>query len=185
MTLKAYYDNIQAKTGKTPQDFVALAEKKGYLKRGVKAGQIVDWLKNDYGLGRGHAMALVLAFQQAAGPKLTRDDRVGKLFRGARLRWRPPYEAMLGRLKKYGPDVSFSTTDSYISFLRKGRKFAIVQPTRERLDIGIKLKGVPPKDRFKASGSWNAMVTHRVQITDAKQTNEEVLSWLRRAYDQA
>ncbi|KJS11615.1 MAG: hypothetical protein VR78_12785 [Hoeflea sp. BRH_c9] len=63
MTFKAYIDNIQAKTGKTPDDFRRMAEQKGYIEagaigKGVKAGQIVDWLKADFDLGRGHAMAI-------------------------------------------------------------------------------------------------------------------------------
>jgi hypothetical protein len=63
MTFKAYIDNIQAKTGKTPGDFRQMAEQKGFveggaIKKGVKAGQIVAWLKADFDLGRGHAMAV-------------------------------------------------------------------------------------------------------------------------------
>jgi hypothetical protein len=63
MTFKAYIDNIRAKTGKSPDDFRKLAEQKGFtdggaLKKNVKAGQIVDWLKADFDLGRGHAMAI-------------------------------------------------------------------------------------------------------------------------------
>jgi hypothetical protein len=45
-----------AKTGKTPDDFKVLAEKK--LKAGVKAGEIAAWLKRDFELGHGHAMAV-------------------------------------------------------------------------------------------------------------------------------
>jgi len=65
MTFKAYIDNIQAKTGKTPSDFRKAAEQKGFLegdtvKAGVKAGQIVAWLKEDFELGRGHAMAVYM-----------------------------------------------------------------------------------------------------------------------------
>jgi hypothetical protein len=58
MSFQAYLDSIQAKTGKTPADFKKLAEKKGLLKPGVKAGQIVAWLKEDFDLGHGHAMAI-------------------------------------------------------------------------------------------------------------------------------
>jgi hypothetical protein len=58
MTFQAYIDNIKAKTGKTPEDFRAIAEKKGLLKPGVKAGEIVAWLAKDFDLGRGHAMAI-------------------------------------------------------------------------------------------------------------------------------
>jgi hypothetical protein len=63
MSFQAYIDNIKAKTGKTPEDFRKVAEKKGLLKPGVKAGQIVAWLKRDFNLGHGHAMAIYAAFK--------------------------------------------------------------------------------------------------------------------------
>jgi hypothetical protein len=68
MSFQAYIDNIKAKTGKGPDDFKKLAEAKGFLqngkiKDGVKAGQIVDWLKKDFELGHGHAMAIYALFR--------------------------------------------------------------------------------------------------------------------------
>ena len=63
MSFQAYIDNIKAKTGKSPEDFKKLAEKKGLLKPGVKAGEIVDWLKKDFDLGHGHAMAIYASFK--------------------------------------------------------------------------------------------------------------------------
>ena len=70
MSFQAYLDNIQTKTGKTPADFKKLAEKKGFLKNGklaegVKAGEIVQWLKDDFELGHGHSMALFALFKGA------------------------------------------------------------------------------------------------------------------------
>ena len=63
MSFQAYLDNIQAKTGKTPADFKALAQAKGFatadgIAPGVKATQITDWLKAEFDLGHGHAMAI-------------------------------------------------------------------------------------------------------------------------------
>ncbi|MBC7688675.1 MAG: DUF4287 domain-containing protein [Aquabacterium sp.] len=58
MSFQAYIDNIKAKTGKLPEDFKKLAEKKGLLKEGIKAGEIVKWLKEEFDLGHGHAMAI-------------------------------------------------------------------------------------------------------------------------------
>ncbi|MFA6440212.1 MAG: DUF4287 domain-containing protein [Bacteriovoracaceae bacterium] len=58
MSLQAYIDNIKTKTGKSPDDFKKIAAKNGLLKAGTKAGQIVAWLKKDFGLGHGHAMAI-------------------------------------------------------------------------------------------------------------------------------
>ncbi|HEY5707188.1 MAG TPA: DUF4287 domain-containing protein [Terrimicrobiaceae bacterium] len=70
MSFQAYLTNIQAKTGKSPADFRALAEKKGFthngqLAAGVKAGAIVKWLKEDFQLGHGHAMAIVALLKGA------------------------------------------------------------------------------------------------------------------------
>ncbi len=70
MSFQAYLDNIKTKTGKSPDDFKKLAEKKGFLKKGkltegVKAGELVQWLKDDFELGHGHAMALFALFKGA------------------------------------------------------------------------------------------------------------------------
>jgi len=59
MSFQAYLDNIEDKTGLTPRQFIALAREKGFDAPGTKATPIVDWLKEDYDLGRGHAMAIV------------------------------------------------------------------------------------------------------------------------------
>lgn len=68
MSFQAYLDNIEEKTGKTPQEFIAEAKSKGFDKPETKAGEIINWLKKDYGLGRGHAMALVYVIKN--GPKI-------------------------------------------------------------------------------------------------------------------
>lgn len=58
MSFQAYLDNIETKTGLTPRQFIELARERGF-DAGTKATPIVAWLKEDYGLGHGHAMALV------------------------------------------------------------------------------------------------------------------------------
>jgi len=59
MSFQAYLDNIEAKTGLTPRQFIELAHERGLDAPGTKAGDILTWLKDDYDLGRGHGMALV------------------------------------------------------------------------------------------------------------------------------
>jgi predicted transport protein len=185
MTLKAYLDNIQTQTGKTPQDFLDLAEEKGLLKQGVKTGQIVSWLKEDFGLGQGHAMAIVLTLRQVTEPRVSKTNQVAKLFNGDKARWRKPYDDLLSRVKKFGPDVSISPTNTYISFRRKNNKFAIVQVTSDPLDIDIKLKETKITRPFEPAGAWNSMVTHRVRIADPKQIDANIVSWLQQAYEKA
>jgi hypothetical protein len=65
MSFQAYIDNIQEKTGKSPDDFRKAAETKGLLVPETKATQVTDWLKADYGLGQGHAMAIYKTLKDA------------------------------------------------------------------------------------------------------------------------
>lgn len=68
MSFQAYLDNIEAKTGLTPRQFIAQASEKGFGP-GTKAGEIIAWLADDYALGRGHAMALVHVITK--GPQIS------------------------------------------------------------------------------------------------------------------
>ncbi|NHT16532.1 DUF4287 domain-containing protein [Cellulomonas sp. IC4_254] len=68
MSFQAYLDAIEGKTGRTPRALVDEARAKGLDAPDVKAGAIVAWLAEDYGLGRGHAMALVHVIKN--GPQI-------------------------------------------------------------------------------------------------------------------
>jgi hypothetical protein len=158
-----------------------LAAKKGL----TKTGEIVVWLKEDFALGHGHANAIALVIMQHDQPRISTDDAIAAHFTGNKARWRKTYDALMAKVSKFGADVAVAPAKSYLSLLRGSKKFGIVQVTAERMDIGIKLKGVAPSERLEAAGSWNAMVTHRVRITDPKQAGKEVLAWLKQAYDAA
>jgi hypothetical protein len=66
MSFQAYLDNIEKNTGLTPREFMALANERGLDQPSVKSAEIVQWLKDDYDLGRGHAMALVHVIKNGA-----------------------------------------------------------------------------------------------------------------------
>jgi len=184
MSFQAYIDTIKAKTGLDPADFKKLAHDKGLLADGVKAGEIITWLADDYGLGRGHAMALVATFKPEKMARSNPGEAVAKQFSGAKAHWQPVYDSLLAALADNGP-VDIAATSSYISLLKGTKKFAIVAVTADRLDVGIKLKGAEPTERFEPSGSWNSMVTHRVRVTAADQVDSELLGWLAKAYEAA
>jgi Domain of unknown function (DUF4287)/Domain of unknown function (DUF5655) len=182
MSFQAYLDNIKAKTGKTPDDFRVLAQEKGLSKH----GEIVAWLKADFALGHGHAQAIAHLLLGPNAFAVSSDDRLAKLFTGSKAVWRGTYDAIEAQILCFGPDAGVASTSTYVSLLRGKKKFAVVQPSSaERLDIGIKLRGVPVTERLEAAGSWNSMVTHRVRVTDASQLDAELLGWLRQAYDLA
>ena len=63
MSFEAYLDNIRAKTGKTPAQFKTMAAKAGVYKPDMKANALVAWLKEEFELGHGHAMAIWKSFK--------------------------------------------------------------------------------------------------------------------------
>jgi hypothetical protein len=80
-----------------------------------------------------------------------------------------------------------STLRSSCARLRGTKKFAVLAVTAKRMDVGLKLKGDPVPElvegRLAPSGIWNAMVTHRVQLTAPYELDAELATWLRAAYD--
>jgi len=179
MSFQAYLDNIQTKTGKTPADFKTMAAEKGL----ATTAEILDWLKKDFGLGHGHAMAIVHLIVHEENLKASPEDKTAQLFAGNKGKWREGWDKIAEQIKRFGPDVSTSSGQTYINLLRNGKKFAIVQPSSvERMDIGIKLKGTDAAGRLEAAGTWNAMVTHRVKVTVPEQIDAEIFEWLKKAY---
>lgn len=178
---QSYLDNITAKTGKTPEDFRQLAAGKGFS----KTGEVVAWLKTEFALGHGHANALAHVIFTQGQEQVSADDAVAAHFTGKKAAWRKAYDDLVAAISPFGADVAVEPGKTYLSLLRNTKKFGIVQVTGDRLDLGIKLKGVSLTERLEAAGSWNAMVTHRVRITNPEAIDAEVIGWLKEAYGAA
>ncbi len=133
-----------------------------------------------------HGYANLVAHKALAGDApASGDDLIATQYAGAKESLRPIYDKLISIVHKFGKDVEISPKKSYVS-LRRNKQFAIVQPsTRTRVDLGLNLKGVPPTARLEKSGSFNAMVSHRVRIETPKGLDREVREWLQKAYDQA
>jgi len=75
MTYKAYMQNIEAKTGKSPEDLWKIANKMGFIKEGkivATHAQLLGWLKSDIGLGHVHAnMVIVYLRLRTNDPKVS------------------------------------------------------------------------------------------------------------------
>jgi predicted transport protein len=172
--------NLESKTGKSLADWVKLVQ----AEKLEKHGERVTFLKSKHGLGHGYAN--LVAHSVAGGGTPSRgEDPVAAQYEGAKAPLRPAYDSILAAVQKFGPDVEVAPKKAYVS-LRRKKQFAIVQPsTATRLDVGLNLKGVPPKGRLEVSGSFNSMVSHRVRLESGKGVDKELIGWLKQAYDQA
>ena len=174
--------NLEEKTGRSMDAWVKIARDAGPMKH----GQLVAFLKKEHALTHGYANQIALrALAADDAPPAGSADLVDAQYGGAKAALRPVYDALVAAVRAFGPDTEFAPKKAYVS-LRRAKQFGVIQPsTAMRVDVGLVLKGVAPKGRLEASGSFNAMVTHRVRLGSAAEVDRELIAWLRRAYDQA
>ena len=174
--------NLEAKTGRSLDAWTRLAIASGTTKH----GELVKRLKDEHGLTHGYANLVAhTALKSDAGALAETTDLVAAQYAGDKAALRPIYDAVRAVVQGFGDDVEIAPKKGYVS-LRRSKQFAIVQPsTKTRVDLGLNLKGVNPEGRLEASGSFNAMVSHRVRLGAAAEVDAEVVAWLKRAYDAA
>lgn len=174
--------NLQEKTGKSIDQWVAIVKAMGARKH----GEIVSALKGDHGLGHGYANLVAHAAKGLVGADAPPgEDLVAAQYGGEKATLMPLYDTLIRAVTAFGKDVEVSPKKTYVS-LRRSKQFALIQPsTRTRLDVGLNLKGVKPAGRLEASGSFNSMCTHRVRVETATDIDKALLGWLKDAYDRA
>jgi predicted transport protein len=148
-------------------------------------GQLVKLLKSEHGVTHGYANLIVhKALRSDDASVGTEDDLVDAQYAGKKAELRPIYDAVIARVQQFGADVELAPKKAYVS-LRRSKQFGILQPGAGRLDVGINLKNEPATERLEPSGSFNAMVSHRVRITNVREVDDQLIGWLRTAYDRA
>lgn len=171
--------NIAEQTGKSVAQWVALARKTGFAKH----GEILKWLKAEHGIGHGYANHL--AKQALKDEDNDEADLVAAQYAGKKGGLMPLYLALVKAASVLGPDVEIAPKKNNVS-IRRNKQFALFQAsTADRIDVGLILKGVEPDGRLEASGSFNAMFTHRVRISSEKEIDRQFKAWLKQAYSAA
>lgn len=172
--------NLAEKTGKSLEQWASIAAASG----AAKHGEMVQFLKSAHGLTHGYANLVAhAALKSDAASLAAMTDLVADQYSGDKAGLRPIYDAVIAAAKAAG-EFEIAPKKAYVS-LRRSRQFAIVQPsTKSRIDLGLNLKGVAPTGRLEASGSFNAMVTHRVRLEKADDVDNDVRAWIRMAFDQ-
>ena len=173
-------DNMPAKTGKSLDEWLAICGRSGLEQH----GEIVKHLKADHGMTHGFANLVAHKFREAGSGGAPVDPVVAQ-YAGPKAGLRPIYDALIDAVTAFGGDVEVAPKKAYVS-LRRKKQFALVQPsTRTRVDVGINLKGTAPTDRLETSGSFNAMVSHRVRLGEPTDVDAELVDWLQQAYQAA
>jgi Domain of unknown function (DUF5655)/Domain of unknown function (DUF4287) len=176
-------DNIQKKTGKSLDELAAIVHKSGLTKH----GEIRDMLKEKLGLGYGDANALVHAAFQSDGQRAAEGKSteavLDEIYSGAKASQRPIHEALMMRIAKFG-EFELVPKKGYVS-LRRKKQFAMIGPkTNTRFEVGINAKDFKKNPRLLEQPK-GSMCNYIVNLTDAKEVDSELISWIKSAYEGA
>ncbi|MCR9153840.1 MAG: DUF4287 domain-containing protein [Bacteroidetes bacterium] len=175
--LKTMIDNMPAKTGKS------LTEWKAILKEAnlAKHGEMLKLLKGEYGVSHGFANTIASLYRQDDAPEV---DLVAEQYK-AKEKLLPIYTALMEQIEKLGDDLKIVPKKTSVSIIRK-KQFLLLKPaTKTRLDLGFKFKNRPLGERLAASGPFGTMCSHRVCLSTAEEVDEELITWMKEAYEES
>jgi len=173
-------ENLHKNTGKTLQQWIDIVKKQNFSKH----GEIIKFLKEQHEFTHGFANLVAhKANQTDAGSAKNQDDLITKQYQGKE-HLKPFYDKLMSEISKFVKDIEIAPKNSYVS-LRRKKQFATLNPaTKTRFEIGINLKGQEARGKLEAEKP-NAMCSHKINITDIKEIDKEVLEWIKTAYDNA
>jgi predicted transport protein len=172
---------LQEKTGKSLAEWIAIVK----AEKLDKHGAILKYLKSEHGMTHGFANFVSLKARASDAGSHAADNLVDAQYSKGKEHLRPILEAILQAVKGFGDDVEVAPKKANVS-LRRKRQFALVQPsTKTRIDLGLKYKEAPDSERILGSGSFGTMCSNRVQLTSVDDVDQELIAFLKAAYEQA
>jgi len=177
--IQTMMENLEKNTGKTLVEWIDLVKQEQFSKH----GEIIKFLKEQHSLTHGFANFIALKTRGTdARSAENPEDLITKQYKGKE-HFKPFYDQLMSVIQQFGDDVEIAPKNAYVS-LRRKKQFAILQPaTKTRYEIGINLKGLPAKGKLENTS--NAMCSHIIKITDLNDIDDEVLQWIKTAYDNA
>ena len=183
--LETQLKNIQTRTGKSLDQLYAIMRTSGLTKH----GELRDMLKRDLGLGYGDANALVHSFLKsgvesaAQTTAATPDDVLDQIYSGPKAQLRGIHDTLMVAIGAFG-EFEVAPKKGYVS-LRRKRQFAMIGPASQaRVEVGLNMKGVGATARLIEMPA-GGMCQYKVNLTDAREVDEELLAWIKQAYDSA
>jgi uncharacterized protein DUF5655/uncharacterized protein DUF4287 len=181
--LQTQIDNIQKKTDMSLAELTAFVKKSGLSKH----GEIREMLKEKLGLGHGDANTLVHVVFQSDGTRAAEgkstDEVLDEIYTGAKAHMRPIHEDLMKYINRFG-EFEIVPKKGYVS-LRRKKQFAMIGPkTNTRFEVGINAKDFEKNARLLEQPK-GSMCNYIVNLTDATEVDDELIAWVKSAYEGA
>lgn len=169
------FQNLQEKTGRSMPEWFEVLEKAGLEKH----TEIMNLLKSEHGVSHGFANGIALQFR-SRGSEPTDIELVDAQYAAKKSALRPVYDLIIDTVRGLGDDVEVVPKKTSVS-LRRTKQFAVIEAMRaSRIQLGLQLRDEPTTDRLLA---WGGMCSHKVNLAAVADVDDELIGWLREAYE--
>lgn len=110
---------------------------------------------------------------------------VEAMFAGPKAALRPIYERLLDLALSLGPDVRICPCKTMVPVYRRHVIAQFKPSTNTRIDVGFALGRTKTPKRLIDTGGLakGDRITHRISVSSLAEIDEEVIRWLRTAYE--
>jgi hypothetical protein len=189
--MQKWVAELKTKTGRSLEQWFELTQKEGPA-NGHKSR--VEWLRDAHKLSNNVAWAIA---ERAGGKGFEGDTPdayleaaakyVEQQYSGKKAALLPIYDELLELGRSVAADVKACPCQTMVPFYRNHVFAQIKATTNSRIDLGFALakhKGKLPKRLIDTGGlAKKDRITHRIEITEAGQIDDDVRKWLKTAYE--
>ena len=172
---KKLIDSLPEKTGRSLEQWSSILDQTGLEKH----GQLLAFLKSEHGVTHGFANSIAILHRERSVVH-TDDSLVDGQYTGAKAGLRPVHDRLVEIARSLGDDVEIAPKRTSVS-LRRRKQFALIEPaSAQRVALGLNLGDAPAGERLL---TVKGMCTHRVDVRSLDDIDDELVEWLRRAYE--
>lgn len=179
--MAAISDSIQQRTGKTLDEWVALVMANGLDP--LDQNSVRQWLKTKHGIAQNTQWAIADAAARATGwVRPTPDGYIDSQYTGKKATLRPIFDAIRAAIMRIDPLVSVEGRSGYTPFVHN-RQFCAVEAKSKLVILGLRFK-TAPESPVLFEGKAPGQCTHRIDLSNPDQVDEEIVRLLSIAYAQ-
>jgi len=174
-------DSMKERTGKTPEEWIAAVQSTNIDPLDQKA--VRNWLK-EQGILQNSQWAIADAAARAAGwERPSVEGYIDSQYQGEKALLRPIFDTLREIIEGLGEDVLVEGLGGYTPFVRKRQSAAIQASTTTRVDLGLRFRQAPDS-ALLSTRSLPGQSTCKLGLTSPEQITNEVIEWIRLAYEQ-